>query len=60
LIRDGFWSWMDGTVAPLPTTLANGTVEALTVTPAFFANGGWLAPGAYGKWGGIISLLLST
>jgi len=47
----GYWSWMDGSIAPFPTFL-NGTVEALTVTPAFFPPGGWLAPEAYGRLGG--------
>jgi hypothetical protein len=45
-LREGFWSWMDGALAPIPTLRSDGTAEALTVTPAFFAGGGWLGPGA--------------
>ena len=45
-LKEGFWSWMDGALAPIPTLRSDGTAEALTVTPAFFAGGGWLGPGA--------------
>jgi hypothetical protein len=45
-VEAGYWSWMDGTLSPLPARRPDGTVEALTVTPAFFAGGGWLAPAA--------------
>ncbi len=50
LQKQGFYSWMDGTINPLPTYV-NGSdteVEALTITTAFFpASGGWFAPDAY-------------
>ena len=39
----GYWSWMDGAIRPIPTS-KGGQCEALTITPAFFAAGGWLAP----------------
>jgi len=42
----GFWSWMDGSVEPVPTLRPDGSAEALTVTPAFFAQGGWLGADA--------------
>ena len=48
LDRRGYWSWMDGTIHPVPTFHA-GACEALTVTPAFFAAGGWTAPAARGR-----------
>ena len=52
-LKEGFWSWMDGTYEPIPAmvpTVKNDNdtnkkkleVEALTVTPAFFTHGGWL------------------
>ena len=41
----GYWSWMDGSIRPVPT-YHGGQCEALTITPAFFAAGGWLAPPA--------------
>ena len=47
----GFWSWMDGTLTPVPT-MREGRVEALTVSTAFFAQGGWRQAGAYGRRGG--------
>jgi hypothetical protein len=39
---------MDGTIAPLPTKSPYDpqVTEALTITNAFFADGGWLAPDA--------------
>jgi len=40
--KKGFWSWMDGTDSPVPAIGPDGTPEALTVTPAWFAGGGWL------------------
>ncbi len=49
--RQGYWSWMDGSLHPRPTMHA-GKCEALTITPAFFPPDGWLAPGAYGKRNG--------
>jgi len=44
---------MDGTIHPISTPFPteNGN-EALTVTPAFFADGGWTGPGAVGRCGG--------
>lgn len=48
----GWWSWMDGTLQPLPALRRDGSAEALTVTPGFFAQGGWLAPEARGVLGG--------
>ena len=47
----GFWSWMDSTLEPV-VTLYNGEAEALTVSSAFFADGGWKKEGAYGRKGG--------
>lgn len=47
----GFWSWMDGTLEPVPTVV-DGTVEALTVSPAFFGPRGWKHEGALGRHGG--------
>ena len=41
----GYWSWMDGAIRPVPT-YHGGQCEALTITPAFFAAGGWLGPRA--------------
>ncbi len=51
LAQEGYWSWMDGSVRPMPT-LRHGRVESLTVTPAFFNGGGWLATGARPRAGG--------
>lgn len=51
LDREGYWSWMDGTLQPLPT-FYQGQPEALTVTPAFFGEGGWTYPQARGRRGG--------
>jgi hypothetical protein len=42
---------MDGTLQPVPAQ-HNGRNEAVTVTPAFFADGGWLAPSAAPRLGG--------
>ena len=50
LQKQGFYSWMDGTINPLPTYVngSNTEVEALTITTAFFpATGGWFAADAY-------------
>ncbi|MGC8540498.1 MAG: hypothetical protein ACP5QA_07695 [Phycisphaerae bacterium] len=41
--RAGYWSWMDGSIDPIPV-YHHGQCEDLTITPAFFSNGGWLAP----------------
>ncbi len=51
LDREGYWSWMDGTLHPIPT-FYQGQAEALTVTPAFFGEGGWTYPQARGRRGG--------
>jgi hypothetical protein len=45
-LKRGMWSWMDGSLSPVPAVRPDGSVEALTVTPAYFADGGWLAPDA--------------
>jgi len=47
----GYWSWMDGSLEPM-LTLRDGRPECLTVSVGFFADGGWLAPSAYGRRGG--------
>ncbi|HZT42531.1 MAG TPA: hypothetical protein VFA07_10075 [Chthonomonadaceae bacterium] len=49
--RDGYWSWMDGSLQPI-TTYSGGMPEALTITPAFFGDGGWTYPQALGRRGG--------
>lgn len=49
---EGYWSWMDGSASP-PVTPFQGTNEAATITPAFFAGGGWLAPSASGHRDGL-------
>jgi hypothetical protein len=51
LAREGYWSWMDGCLHPIPT-FHDGKCEALTVTPSFFASGGWTYPPAYGRKNG--------
>ncbi|MCY0900052.1 MAG: hypothetical protein OWU33_14200 [Firmicutes bacterium] len=48
----GYWSWMDGTVTPVPTPGAHGGAQAMTVTPAFFGDGGWTGPQTMGRRGG--------
>lgn len=47
----GFWSWMDGSLRQ-PVTIKDGKPEAMTVSTAFFAGGGWTAPTAYGRRNG--------
>lgn len=47
----GYWSWMDGSLKP-EVTYRDGKAEAVTVTPAFFAEDGWTAQDAYGRRGG--------
>ena len=42
---------MDGSLEPM-VTYRDGKAEALTVTPAFFAEYGWTAQEAYGRRGG--------
>ena len=51
-LQRGYWSWMDGSLHPVPTFF-NGSSEALTVTPAFFGPGGWLAADAYPRLTGM-------
>ena len=51
LARAGYWSWMDGSITPVPT-YNRGQCEALTITPAFFGNGGWLRPQARARLNG--------
>ena len=51
LARSGYWSWMDGAIAPVPV-FNHGKCEALTITPAFFSNGGWLRRSARGRLNG--------
>lgn len=52
---NGYWSWMDGAPNP-PVTPYEGTNEAATITPAFFAGGGWTAPTASGHMDGLTLL----
>jgi hypothetical protein len=47
----GYWSWMDGVIAP-PVTYKDGVAEVVTVTPSFFNALGWTGAGAYGRRGG--------
>jgi hypothetical protein len=49
--KSGYWSWMDGVLHPIPT-VRDGEAEALTVTPAFFGDGGWTYPQAMARRGG--------
>jgi hypothetical protein len=49
--RFGYWSWMDGSITPVPTYY-QGQPEALTITIAFFGDGGWLYPQAMGHENG--------
>jgi len=55
LNKQGFWSWMDGSIDPQPT-FYDGYVEALTITNAFFRENGWLGSGAMGQSGGVTLL----
>jgi hypothetical protein len=47
---------MDGSLAPIPV-VAGGVTEAITVTPAFFSDGGWLSPSAYPRLTGLLLFL---
>lgn len=50
----GYWSWMDGAIdVPITPSPTGGGAEAATIAPAFFADGGWLAPTAVGQRGGL-------
>eukprot|EP00698_Gefionella_okellyi_P022250 TRINITY_DN7349_c0_g1_i1.p1 TRINITY_DN7349_c0_g1~~TRINITY_DN7349_c0_g1_i1.p1 ORF type:complete len:577 (-),score=127.90 TRINITY_DN7349_c0_g1_i1:63-1769(-) len=55
MAQQGYWSWMDGSLAPVPTfDPTDKWCEALTITPAFFAGGGWLnTAAAHAREGGI-------
>ncbi len=50
--RAGYWSWMDGSIHPIPV-YHHGQCEDLTITPAYFANGGWLARSARARDNGL-------
>ena len=47
----GYWSWMDGSLLPV-VTYRDGKPEAVTVTPAYFAEFGWTGDKARGRRGG--------
>jgi hypothetical protein len=47
----GYWSWMDGSLNPI-VTYKDRIPEAITITPALFAEYGWTAPEAYGRKNG--------
>jgi hypothetical protein len=47
----GYWTWMDGSLRQ-PVTLFQGKPEVITVSTAFFDQGGWKAPTAFGRRGG--------
>ncbi len=47
----GYWSWMDGVPEPI-VTYRNGRAEAVTPTPAYFDEKGWLGPNAAGRRNG--------
>jgi hypothetical protein len=47
----GYWSWMDGSLRPV-VTYRDGKPEAVTVTPAYFADRGWKGANARGRRGG--------
>jgi hypothetical protein len=51
LAKEGYWSWMDGVLHPIPT-VHDSKAEALTVTPAFFGDGGWTGAQAMARRGG--------
>ena len=62
LVKSGYWSWMDGSVHPVPV-FNNGNCEALTITPAYFntpsdwqRHGGWLGHKAMGRDNGVTYL----
>ncbi len=50
-VQAGYWSWMDGVIHPIPTYY-DGKPEALTITIAFFGDGGWTYPQAVARRGG--------
>ncbi len=47
----GYWSWMDGSLRQ-PVTLFQGKPEVMTASTAFFDQGGWKSPTAFGRRGG--------
>ncbi len=47
----GYWTWMDGSLRPVPT-YRDGKAEAITPTPAYFAEFGWTGEKARGRQGG--------
>lgn len=49
--RFGYWSWMDGSLYPI-VTVRDGKAEAITVTPAYFAETGWIYPPGRGRRNG--------
>jgi hypothetical protein len=49
--RFGYWSWMDGSLYPI-VTMRDGKAEAITVTPAYFAETGWIYPPGRGRRNG--------
>jgi hypothetical protein len=49
--QKGYWSWMDGSLRPI-VTYKDGKAEAVTVTPAYFADKGWIGANARGRRGG--------
>jgi len=49
--RQGYWSWMDGSLEPM-LTMYNGKPESLTVSVGFFDLGMWLGKSAHGHRGG--------
>ncbi len=55
LVHAGYWSWMDGSIRPIPT-YNHGQCESLTITPAFFGKGGWLFPEARARDNGFTYL----
>jgi hypothetical protein len=55
--KRGYWSWMDGSLSPVVTLVQTNqsiAAEAVTLSPAFFAQGGWLnRPKSVGRSGGL-------
>jgi hypothetical protein len=47
----GYWTWMDGSLRPV-VTYRDGQPEAVTVTPAYFAELGWTGEKARDRRGG--------
>ena len=63
----GYWSWTDGSATPVRSSAKDGSVEAVTVKPAYFRTpggpggytfpGGWLAPQSQPQHQGATMLL---